>query len=66
MLLITHNAQIPHRPKPWNKGKLVGPKRPFKLREIWAIRIRLQVEGTNNDSQGLLDSGLVVVYRVYP
>jgi hypothetical protein len=28
---------------PWNKGRLVGQKAPFKLREIWAIRIRLQM-----------------------
>jgi integrase len=28
---------------PWNKGRLVGPKPPFKLKEIWAIRIRLQI-----------------------
>jgi site-specific recombinase XerC len=33
-----------HRvPSPWNKGKLVGQKRPLKLKEIWAIRVRLQV-----------------------
>src|SRR5450759_559276 len=30
--------------EPWNKGKLVGQKAPFKLKEIWAIRVRLQVE----------------------
>jgi integrase len=30
-------------PSPWNKGKLVGQKRPLKLKEIWAIRVRLQV-----------------------
>lgn len=30
-------------PSPWNKGKLVGQKAPFKLREIWAIRVRLQL-----------------------
>jgi integrase len=30
-------------PKPWNKGKLVGQKAPLKLKEIWAIRVRLQV-----------------------
>jgi hypothetical protein len=29
----------------WNKGKLVGQKAPFKLQEIWAIRIRLQMQG---------------------
>lgn len=28
---------------PWNKGKLVGQKHPLKLKDIWAIRIRLQM-----------------------
>lgn len=28
---------------PWNKGKLIGQKLPLKLKEIWAIRIRLQM-----------------------
>ena len=36
-----HNAQ---RHEAWNKGKLVGQKAPFKLKEIWAIRIRLQMQ----------------------
>ncbi len=27
--------------EPWNKGKLVGQKAPLRLKEIWAIRIRL-------------------------
>jgi integrase len=31
-------------PTPWNKGKLIGQKPPLKLREIWAIRIRLQIK----------------------
>lgn len=31
------------RREPWNKGKLVGQKAPFKLKEIWAIRVRLQL-----------------------
>ena len=30
---------------PWNKGNLVGQRCPFKLKEIWAIRIRLQIAG---------------------
>ena len=37
------NAQTPLRPAAWNKGKLVGQKTPLKLKEIWAIRIRLQL-----------------------
>ena len=36
-------AAIRPHPEPWNKGKLVGQKAPFKLKEIWAIRIRLQL-----------------------
>ena len=32
-----------HRRVPWNKGKIVGQKAPLKLREIWAIRVRLQL-----------------------
>ena len=35
-------AQTPHQAA-WNKGKLVGQKTPLKLKEIWAIRIRLQL-----------------------
>ncbi len=32
------------RDTPWNKGKLLGQKPPLKLKEIWAIRIRLQLD----------------------
>jgi integrase len=28
----------------WNKGKLLSQKPPLKLKEIWAIRIRLQLD----------------------
>ena len=30
--------------EPWNKGKLVGRKAPLKLKDIWAIRIHLQLD----------------------
>ena len=29
---------------PWNKGKVVGQKAPLKLRDVWAIRVHLQME----------------------
>jgi hypothetical protein len=29
--------------EPWNKGKIVGQKAPFKLKDVWVIRGRLQV-----------------------
>jgi hypothetical protein len=38
---ITHQGSVQRAP--WNKGKLVGQKVPLKQREIWAIRIRLQL-----------------------
>jgi integrase len=31
-----------HR-EPWNKGIIVGQKAPLKLREVWAIRMRLEL-----------------------
>lgn len=37
------NMQTPPHQAAWNKGKLVGQKTPLKLKEIWAIRIRLQL-----------------------
>lgn len=36
-------APVAPRREPWNKGKLVGQKAPLKLRDIWAIRVRLQL-----------------------
>ncbi|MDH4276025.1 MAG: tyrosine-type recombinase/integrase [Gammaproteobacteria bacterium] len=35
---------------PWNKHKLIGQKPPLKLKDIWAIRIRLQLA---NNIRGL-------------
>lgn len=37
-------ANSVHR-EPWNKGKIVGLKAPFKVKDIWALRVRLQMEG---------------------
>ena len=41
--MISDTSASDHR-TPWNKGKLVGQKAPLKLKEIWAIRIRLQLQ----------------------
>ena len=40
---MDHFIATDSRREPWNKGKLVGQKAPFKLKEIWAIRVRLQL-----------------------
>jgi len=42
-------SMLPPVPEPWNKGKLTGQKPPLKLKEIWAIRIRLQLKGRTRD-----------------
>jgi integrase len=34
---------------PWNKGRLTGQKRPLKPREVWTIRVRLQLEQRRRD-----------------
>ena len=35
-------ATASHR-EPWNKGKIVGQKAPFKLKDSWTLRVRLQM-----------------------
>ena len=48
---------IPKPREPWNKGKLVGQKAPFKLKEIWAIRTHLQMASRARDL-ALFDLGI--------
>ena len=38
-----------HHHEPWNKGKLIGQKAPLKLKEIWAIRVRLELSQRTRD-----------------
>ena len=46
MCLLTYEKG---KSAPWNKGKLVGQKPPLKLKEIWAIRIRLQLANRHRE-----------------
>lgn len=43
--------------EPWNKGKLIGQKAPLKVKDIWAIRVRLQLQGRIRDL-ALLNLGI--------
>jgi hypothetical protein len=43
---VMSNAE--HR-QAWKKGKLVGQKAPLRLRDIWAIRVRLQLRNKQRD-----------------
>ena len=40
---------IVHHHVPWNKGKLTGQKAPLKLKDIWAVRVRLQLTDNTRD-----------------
>lgn len=42
--IIGTTGNTAHR-DPWNKGRIVGQKVPFKLKDIWSLRVRLQMEG---------------------
>jgi hypothetical protein len=44
--MVSENDSSP-RPKhnPWNKGRIIGQKRPLKPRDVWTIPVRLQLEG---------------------
>lgn len=35
--------------RPWNKGQLIGQKRPLKPKDVWAIRVRLELHGSQRD-----------------
>jgi site-specific recombinase XerC len=47
---MQHSNKVSEPRSPWNKGKLIGQKKPLRLKEIWAIRIRLQLA---NNIRGL-------------
>ncbi|PAJ71684.1 integrase [Pseudoalteromonas sp. NBT06-2] len=34
---------------PWNKGKIIGQRKPLKVSHIWGIRIRLELENKVRD-----------------
>lgn len=43
MSSILNSIDVAQARTPWTRGRLIGPKPPLKLREIWAIRVRLQL-----------------------
>ncbi len=44
---IVQTQNSPH--EPWNKGRLIGQKRPLKPKEVWNIRVRLQIKAGKRD-----------------
>jgi hypothetical protein len=45
----TSSIELGHDHIAWNKGRLLGQKRPLRPKDVWAIRIRLQLEGRRRD-----------------
>ena len=43
--MVSENDSPRRQHDPWNKGRLIGQKRPLKPRDVWTIRVRLQLEG---------------------
>src|SRR3984893_13024719 len=49
-IMLTGNQPRPRLARtPWNKGRLIGQKRPLKPKDVWAIRVRLQLEQRRRD-----------------
>jgi integrase len=35
--------------QPWNKGLLVGQKKPLEPKHVWSIRVRLEIAGSKRN-----------------
>jgi hypothetical protein len=46
---VNQTNAVSARRRPWNKGKLVGPKPPLQPKHVWAIRTRLQLARRTRD-----------------
>ena len=46
---IDSNSSSSRKNVPWNKGRLTGQKRPLKPKDVWAIRVRLQLQRRRRD-----------------
>ena len=48
--MLAAEDTVSNRPGiPWNKGRLVGQKRPLKPKDVWTIRVRLQIRSRKHD-----------------
>ena len=35
--------------RPWNKGLIIGQKKPLEPKHVWSIRVRLEIAGSRRD-----------------
>ena len=45
----SHSSPSSSKNVPWNKGRLTGQKRPLQPKDVWAIRVRLQLQRRKRD-----------------
>ena len=45
---LTHEAAAATK-VPWNKGKMIGSKPPLRIKNVWSIRTKLQIDGRLRD-----------------
>jgi integrase len=48
-MAMENPISLPRHRGPWNKGRLIGQKRPLKPKDVWTIRVGLQLEGRKRD-----------------
>jgi hypothetical protein len=48
-LMPTSSIELGYDHFVWNKGRLLGQKRPLRPKDVWAIRILPQLEGRKRD-----------------
>jgi integrase len=56
-LIFSSHRAWRRRMSPWNKGKLIGATPPLSPKQVWSIRIRLQLQKQTRDL-ALLNLGL--------
>jgi hypothetical protein len=44
-----HLPTVVHPKPPWNRGRILGQKRPLLPKHVWAIRVRLELAGNLRD-----------------
>jgi integrase len=47
--MLDRNQPSAAQRDPWNEGRLIGQKRPLKPKDVWSIRVRLQLERRTRD-----------------
>jgi hypothetical protein len=47
--MVTEDPMPSPQCDPWDKGRLIGQKRPSKPKDVWIIRVCLQLECHKRD-----------------